>query len=193
MAGTSGSSTPALYFIAILLLIVVIRVRRIITGTRISKARSIAFSAYYVAFAGFLIATSFLYGVPAYLAVLYLAIGAAGLVGANRAVKGSLYFWRAADGSIWAKGGIIIYIIYIAALIARVAIDLVYLPSALSFTTSVSAQAASPTVVEAQIITDCLLAFGSGLLTGRNLRLYTRYTAIERGALTVTETPENFA
>lgn len=183
---STGSENSALAFVAILLLIVVLRIRRIINGTRISKARSIVFSLYYVGFAALLTATSFLNGVSEDYVVLYVAVGAAGFFAAYQAVNRRLTFWRGPDNSIYAKGGIIIYLIYVVALIARVAIDVIYVPSALTFT-FVSSSSVSSTTVLAEIVTDVLVAFGAGLLTARNVRLYQRYVGIEQGKETIPE------
>jgi hypothetical protein len=188
MASSGGSTeTSGLYVVVILLAFIVLRIRRIVNGTRISKARSIAFSIYYIAFASLLIAGSFFDGVSGYYGVIYLAIGVAGFYGAHRAINRRLVFWRGADGSVYAKGGIVIYLIYVVALIARLAIDLVYVPSALTFT--FSSVPLGGTAVAAEIATDALLALGSGLLTGRNVRLYQRYVAIEQGKETIADSP----
>lgn len=188
MSSTGGSSeTSGLYFVAILLLIVIIRIRRVATGTKISKLRSAIYSVYYLGFAGLLIAGSFLTGVSPYYSVVYAAIGAAGLYGAHRVIDKRLVFWRGPDGSIYAKGGLGIYLVYVVALVVRVAIDLVYVPSALDF--SFTATTLTGPAITAEIATDALLAFGSGLLTGRNIRLFRRYVNIERGKETIPDSP----
>lgn len=187
MSSTGSPYSAGATFLVILLLFVIVRIRRIVTGTRISKARSIAYSVYYLGFASFLILGSFLGGVPLYFVAVYAAIGAAGLYGAHRAVNRRLVFWRGADGSVYAKGGIIIYMIYVIALIVRIAIYFIYLPSALTFT--LPFPTLSGTALVAAIATDALLAFGSGLLSGRNIRLYQRYVAIERGEDMIPDSP----
>jgi hypothetical protein len=188
MSSSGGSAeNSAIYVVVILMIFVVLRIRRIISGTRISKARSIAYSIYYVAFASLFMAGSFVSGVPEYYVALYAAIGAVGLYGAHRAVNSRLVFWKGPDGSIYAKGGIVIYLIYVGALIARLGIDVIYVPSALTFT--LSSASLSSTAIFAEVATDALLAFGAGLLTGRNIRLYQRYLAIESGRETVSDSP----
>jgi hypothetical protein len=188
LSSSGGSAeTSATYFVVFLLIVVVLRIRRIINGTRISKVRSILFSMYYVAFASLFMAGSFFSGVPVYYAAVYLAVGAAGLYGAHRGVNRRLVFWKGGDGSIYAKGGIVVYLIYVGALVVRLSIDLIYVPSALTF--ALSSSPLSSTAIVAEIVTDALLAFGSGLLTGRNIRLYQRYVAIENGKETVPNSP----
>jgi len=188
MTSSGGNAaSSATYFVFFLLLIVVLRIRRVISGTRISKARSIAYSIYYAAFASVFMAGSFLSGVPAYYGVADLAVGAVGLYGAHRLVNSRLIFWRASDGSVYSKGGLPIYLIYVAALVIRLSIDLVFVPSALDFT--VSNSTLSSTALIAETATDALLAFGAGLLIGRNIRLYQRYLAIESGKEAIPDSP----
>jgi len=183
LSSSGGAETSVGYIYAIIFLFVAIRIRRVVYGTRISKLRSIAYSIWYVLFAGLLIAGSFLSGVSIFYAGVDAVIYVVAVFAAHRAINSRLVFWRGVDGSIYAKGGMIIYLIYVLGLVVRLAIDFAYVPSALSFSfTSVSL---TSTAIAAEIATDGLLAFGSGLLTGRNVRLYQRYFAIELGRETL--------
>ena len=184
-SGGSGVSFGDVY--AIIFILIAIRIRRIIYGTRISKLRSLVYSVWYVVFAGLLISSSFLTGVSVYYAGIDAAIYVAALFAAHRAIDSRLVFWRGADGSIWAKGGTIIYMIYVLGLVVRLAIDFIYVPSTLSF--SFTSLSLGPTAIAAEIATDALLAFGSGLLTGRNVRLYQRYVGIEKGREVLADPP----
>ncbi len=188
MSSSGSAETSASYVYLFIFLIIAIRIRRVISGAKVSKMRAILYSVWYVAFAGLLIAGSFLTGVSISYAALDGVIYAVAIFGAYRAVNRRLVFWKGGDGSIYAKGGIIIYAIYVAALLVRLTIDFVYVPSALSF--SFSSLSLGSTAINAEILTDVLLAFGSGLLTGRNARLYTRYKAIEQGREKLADLPE---
>jgi hypothetical protein len=188
MSSSGGAETSVSYIYAIIFIFIALRIRRIIYGQKISKVRSLIFSVWYVVFAGLLIAGSFYDGVSIYYAAVDAVIYIAALFAAHRFINRRLVFWRGADGSIYAKGGIIIYLIYVIGLVIRLAIDFIYVPSALSFSfTSVSL---GSTAIAAEIATDALLAFGSGLLTGRNIRLYQRYVAIEQGKETIPDSPQ---
>jgi hypothetical protein len=183
VSSSGGAETSVGYVYAIIFIFIAIRIRRIVYGTRISKVRSVAYSIWYVLFAGLLIAGSFFDGVSILYSAIDAAIFIAAVFAAHKAIDSRLVFWRGVDGSIYARGGIIIYLVYVVGLVVRLVIDFVYVPSALSFDfTSVSL---SSTAIAAEIATDALLAFGSGLLTGRNIRLYQRYVAIERGKETL--------
>jgi hypothetical protein len=97
-----------------------------------------------------------------------------------------VYFWKSSssssstanNSSIFYKGGIIVYLIYVIALIARLSIELIFIgPSAFTF----SVATLSETAILSTAITDILLSFGIGLLVGRNVRVYQRYKLIIQG------------
>jgi hypothetical protein len=190
-SGSSSTDYTSVYiFLGILLLVVIRRLRLVVNGTKVSKVRTVIFSAYYIILALFFTSTSFFYGgASAEDALLYVAIGAAGAYGSYLFSNRRIGFWRGADGSIYYKGAVIIYVIYLVGLIARIAIDLAFIgPQAFTFTLS-SASPLSATAVDAGIITDCLLTLGAGLLVGRNARVMKRYSSIMRGEETVPDTP----
>jgi hypothetical protein len=67
-------------------------------------------------------------------------------------------FWRRSDGSIWYKGGVIIYLIYVAGLVARLSVDfLVIGPSAFTFSFGGNL---SQSALIATTVTDLPLMFG---------------------------------
>jgi hypothetical protein len=188
LSSTSAGSSPALIAVAIIVILVISRVFRNLRGIRVSEARTIFYILFYFAFGGLFIALSFFEGVSNF----YLIPDVIAVIGAylwayhfaDRRIK----FWRTSDGSIWYKGGIIIYIIYVVALIARLSVDfLVIGPSAFSFSTTVVTL--SQTALLGETITDVLLAFGIGLLIGRNVRVYQRYKMIMAGKETAPDMP----
>ncbi|HEV2390369.1 MAG TPA: hypothetical protein VGS04_06550, partial [Nitrososphaerales archaeon] len=155
------------------------------------RGRTRAFSVYYLGFAGLLIAVSVLSGgVSAVYLALYVLVGAAGAYGSYVFSHARIGFWKAADGSIYYKGAIVVYLIYLVGLIARIAIDLAFIgPQAFAFSSSGPSSTLSSTAVYAGIVTDALLSLGAGLLVGRNLRVMKRYDAIVAGKETVPDTP----
>ena len=191
-SGGSGAGYTGVYiFLAILVLIVVRRLRVVTKGSKVSRARTWIFSAYYAILAAFVSLSSFTIGgaSPVY-ALLYVAVGAAGAYGSYLFSDKRISFWKGADGSIYSKGAVVIYLIYVAALVARIAIGIVYIgPQAFSFVATPGAPPPGASAVAAGIVTDCLLAFGAGLLVGRNARVMKRYSLIVQGKETVTETP----
>jgi hypothetical protein len=188
-SGASGGDSSIYIFLGVMILLVLRRFSRVIRGSKVSRGRTIAFAIYYLAFASLLIAVSIeAGGVSPDFLLLYLLVGAVGVYGSYAFSDRRIGFWKAADGSIWYKGAIIVYIIYIVGLIARITIDLVFIgPQAFSFAPTTTTL--SSTAIDAGIVTDLLLALGSGLLTGRNIRVMKRYDAIVAGKEQVSDTP----
>jgi len=189
--GSNADYTSVYLFLGVLLLVVVRRLRLVFKGSKVSKVRAIIFSCYYVVLAFFFTLTSFLYGgATAEDAVLYVAIGAAGAYGSYLFSDRRIGFWKGADGSIYYKGAVIIYVIYLVGLVARIAIDLAFIgPQAFTFTLSPSSASLSASAIDAGILADCLLTLGAGLLVGRNARVLKRYAAIVQGKETLPDTP----
>jgi len=190
----SGANDSSVYiFLGILILLVIRRFSRVIRGTKVSVGRTILFSIYYLGFAGLLIAVSVVAGgVSAVELILYALVGALGAYGSYTFSDRRIGFWKAADGSIYYKGAIIVYLVYIAGLFARIAIDLAFIgPQAFTFSFGGASPALSSTAIDAGIATDVLLSLGVGLLVGRNLRVMKRYDAIMAGKEAVTDTPPN--
>jgi len=161
----------------------------VMKGSKVSKGRAIGFAVYYVAFAGVFLVSSFLNGVPAYLSPLYVAVGAVAAYGSYRFTDRRIVFWKDSDGSVWMKGAIIIYVIYVVGLVTRVSITLLFLgPAAFNFAVP-GAAALSPAEVNATTATDLLLVFGVGLLLGRTTRTLRRYSLILQGKEQVPDSP----
>jgi hypothetical protein len=191
-SGNSNVDYASVYiFLGVLLLVVVRRLSLVLKGTKVSKVRTVVFSAYYVILAFFFTLTSFFYGgATAQDAALYLAVGAAGAYGSYLFSDRRIGFWKGADGSIYYKGAVIIYMIYLVGLVARIAIDLAYIgPQAFTFSTLPGATPLSTSAADAGILTDSLLTLGAGLLVGRNARVMKRYSSIVQGKETVPDTP----
>lgn len=191
-SGGSNADYSSVYiFLGILMLLVIRRFTRVIRGSQVSKVRTFVFSIYYLGFAGLLIAVSVVAGgVSTADLVLYALVGAVGAYGSYIFSDARIGFWKAADGSIYYKGAIVVYIIYIVGLFARIAIDLAFIgPQAFTFSFSGASPTLSSTAIDAGIATDVLLSLGVGLLIGRNLRVMKRYGAIVAGKEAVTDTP----
>lgn len=191
-SGGSGVGMGGVYVVVgLIFLLVVRRMVRVFRGTRVSISRTIGFSIYYLAFAAFLIAISyFAGGISVTDLAVYALIGAAGLYGSYLFSNRRIGFWKTPDGSIYYRGAVIIYIVYLIAFVARMTIDVVLIgPQAFTFSFTGAPGAASPTAIDAGIATDCLLSLGSGLLIGRNIRVAGRYRQILAGREEVPDTP----
>lgn len=168
-------------------------------GTKVSVKKTIIFSTYYLGIASFLVYNSFLTGgVPFVYVVPYSAIVIAAGYCSYRYSKRILSFRKLpnSDGSstIYSSGGLAIYLLYIAALIVRSAINFIFIGSEkfyfnnqqeaiLENSNSSSAILIMPplvhtdpaTTILAFTATDILLMVGAGLLIGRNARVLKYY------------------
>ena len=160
------------------------RAYRNYVGVKVTRARTIGYTIFYFVFGAFFVAVSFFEGVSLLYSIpdaLFLAVAA---VGSYRFADRRISFWKTSDGSVYYKGGIIIYFIYVIGLVARIGIELVLIgPSAFTF---VPGETLSQTAILGTTITDMLLTFGIGLLVGRNIRVYRRYNLIEEGKDSIT-------
>jgi hypothetical protein len=188
LSSSSAGTSSALIFVAIIVLLVVSRIFRNLRGIKVSEGRTIFYIIFYFVFGGIFIALSFFEGVSYLYLIPDVAAAVFAFYSAYHFADRRIKFWKGPDGSIWYKGGIVIYLIYVVALIARLAVDfLVIGPSAFSFSRTIVAL--SPTALFGETVTDALLAFGIGLLIGRNIRVYQRYKSIIAGKETVSEMP----
>jgi hypothetical protein len=110
---------------------------------------------------------------------IYAAIFAAVAFGSYHYSNRVLDFWRAPDGSVYMKGGMVLLAFYVAALVSRLAISTTF--GGESFGSLQPGANASPDSALAAIVLDALLVAGAGLLVGRNARIIRRFRAISSG------------
>jgi hypothetical protein len=184
---SSGSSQTVLLIFAIIILSALRRTYNMHRGTRFSMARTVLFLAVYVGIGLVFSGTSFYEGVPLVLAPVYALVLAGAAATSYMYSDRRVTFWRSSDGSIYFRGGVILYIIYLVGLVVRLTIDYVVIgPNVFSLTPVLTLNG---TALYATIATDLLLMFGVGLLAGRNLRVLRRYQRIERGEDTIPDSP----
>ena len=183
-----------IFTLVIMAFIITLRIRNAIRGTKVDIKKAIIFSVYFVAVASFLIYNSFLVGgVPFTSVIAYLAVAVAAVYYSYRYSKRALSFWELPTGYhgtnstiTYAKGGLSIYILYIAALSIRIVINFLFIGSdKLYFNNQLPANETtaatilitpllrtnSTTTLLAFIATDILLIVGAGLVVGRNARI----------------------
>ena len=163
--------------------------RRIINGTKISVARTIGFSAYYVVFGALVLSGSFL-TIPHEYLLAYPVVFVVTFLLAFELARRRLIFWKASDGSIYSKGGVPIYLFYIAGLVARIAIGYIYIGPNFLFYAPTTTSTLSGAAISATIATDLILVAGVGLLFGRNMRILRKYLSIKSGRETLESLPE---
>ncbi|HVX03332.1 MAG TPA: hypothetical protein VHA09_09285 [Nitrososphaera sp.] len=92
-------------------------------------------------------------------------------------------FWKTQDGSIYFKGVTIIYLVYLAAMLARHLINVTIVKaSASSLSNIFTLSGGAP---DGAIATDVLLLLGVGLLFGRGTKALKRYQMIGQGEETL--------
>lgn len=188
IAGDSSNGT--LYFLLIIILVMLFRVRRMYGGVRISIGRTLGYSAFYLVFGGLVLSSSFFLPIPVVYFVLYPILFAATFLVAFELARRRIVFWRSSDGSVYSKGGLPIYFIYILGFVARIAIGYEFLgPNFLfSFTPTESLSGAA---ITATIATDLLFTAGIGLLFGRNMRILRKYLAVQSGKEQIKSTADD--
>lgn len=181
MSSSTGASSTIYLIYALLLVIVLRRLVRTVRGMRANRARTIAYSLYYIGFAAVLVASSFVSGVATYYAAAYAGLGILAAYGSYRFSDSRMGFWKGEDGFVYFKGAAVIYVVYVIGLLARLGIDVLFIgPQAFEFAAQGS-PALTNGAIDSEIVTDLLLSFGAGLLVGRNLRVLRRLSLIEHG------------
>ncbi|MDA4136302.1 MAG: hypothetical protein OK449_04795 [Thaumarchaeota archaeon] len=189
MSSTSqgpGSGETVVIFLVVIVLLMLRRVYRSYNGMRFSASRTVAYAIFYVILGSFFSILSFFEGVSPLFAFPYAAVLLAAVAFSYRFSDRRISFWKGGDGSVYFKGGVALYLIYVVAFIARISIDVAVFGS--NFLT-VTAQTLTSTALYATIATDLLLMFGVGLLIGRNARVIRRYKGIEEGKEPLPDSP----
>lgn len=165
-------------------IIIIIRIRKVLQGTKISIRKSVLFSAYFVIISFFLIYNSFSLDMPITYAILYSIAGALYTYISYVHSKKSLLFWKQ-DSSYYVKGGLILYLLYVVALSIRIAINFLFVGyqevmlnqqgDIITINRPIVSISTPELRLLSLIITETLLVVGVGLLVGRNLRVMKYY------------------
>jgi hypothetical protein len=148
-------------------------------GTIFSMTRTFVYAGIYVTLGVAFSALSFVEGVSYLMVVPEIAIVAAAAYASYRYSDSRISFWKTDEGSLFFRGGIGIYLIYLAGFLTRLAIDVAFVgPSMFDFTSIIQLSGAA---LYASMASDLLLTLGVGLLIGRNVRVTKRYRLIQRG------------
>jgi hypothetical protein len=189
LPSSSSGYISSIYIVAFVIsfvitsIIIVIRIRKVLQGTKISIRKSVLFSAYFVIISFFLIYNSFSLDMPVTYTILYAIAGALSTYISYMHSKKSLLFWKQ-DSSHYVKGGSLLYFLYVVALSIRIAISFLFvgyqevMPNRQGDITTISRPIVSTTSelrLLSLIVTDTLLVVGVGLLIGRNLRVMKYY------------------
>jgi hypothetical protein len=183
-----------LFTLVITTIIIIFRIKKAIQGTKVNVKKTIIFSAYFVAISSFLVYNSFLVGgVPVVYALPYFTVVVAAAYCSYIYSKRTLSFLKLPtdDGNsvIYVKGGLPIFLLYVAALTIRIAINLLFIGSEKLYFNNQQTILGNGTVTDimpmvhidagttvlALTITDLLLIVGAGLVVGRNASVLKYY------------------
>jgi hypothetical protein len=185
-----GVDISAIYLVifiisfAITSVILVIRIRKVLQGTKISIRKSILFSAYYIAITSFLIYNSFSLSVPVTYAIPYALAALVSTYVSYVYSKRNLLFWKQDSINVYVKGGIVLYLLYVMALSIRIAINFLFIgyqevtlnqQGDIITINRPMINTTSELTTLSLIVTDFLLVLGAGVLLGRNLRVMKYY------------------
>jgi hypothetical protein len=167
-------------------IIIAIQLRKNLKGTKINIKKSTIFLIYYILIVSYLIYNSFSTGVPLTYLLPYVMIIILSGYYSYWYSKRNLLFWRDNDNNLYAKGGLLIYLIYITALVVRIAINLVFIGyQEVNFTESGNIVIINHPLVHmgfktriiSLIVTDLLITIGTGMLIGRYARVMEHFTS----------------
>jgi len=148
-------------------------------GTIFSMTRTFVYAGVYVTLGVAFSALSFVEGVSYFMVIPEIAILTVAMYASYKYTDGRISFWKTPEGSLFFRGGIGIYLIYLAGFLTRLAIDVAFVgPSMFDFASMVQLSGAA---LYASMASDLLLTLGVGLLIGRNVRVTKRYHLIQRG------------
>jgi hypothetical protein len=178
----SSQQLTIIVSLAITASIILFRLKKVRSGTRITAVRIVGFLIIYLVVVIFVVSTSFLLrGIQIAYLIPYFTVLCLTTYGSYRYSNNILKFWKGQDGSIYVKGGFILYLIYVGALTPRIILDFIFVPQGYFYVN----QAQQLVTVNVSTLTwpvvvsvDLLLMFGAGLLVGRNMRLLRRYSRI---------------
>jgi hypothetical protein len=169
---------------AITSVILVVRIRKMLQGTKISIRKSILFSAYYIAITSFLIYNSFSLAVPVTYAIPYALAALISTYVSYVYSKRNLLFWKQDSINVYVRGGIVLYLLYVMALSIRIAINFLFIgyqevtlnqQGDIITINRPMINTTSEFTTLSLIVTDFLLVLGAGVLLGRNLRVLKYY------------------
>ena len=186
---TSNAETYYIFVAVIFVALVRIGWRTIanLKGTVFSLARTILYAGIYVTLGVAFSALSFFEGVPYLVALPEIVIVTVAALWSYKYSDRRVSFWKSDGGSLYFRGGIAVYLIYLVGFLTRLSIDITFIgPSMFNFGSII--QLSGPALY-ASMASDLLLTLGVGLLVGRNVRVARRYNMIQRGAETALSVP----
>jgi hypothetical protein len=168
------ASSQLLIFGLVIVMVLIFRFRKILSGGPVNKNRIILTTVSYFGISTLTVYSSFQVGVSVWYVFVYVGM----LIGAtylsNRFVGNTIKIWKADDGKIHAKGGSIPYIIWIAGLVSRFTLGYVFIGPDYFMTPYGTQKTLDTFAVHITLVVDLIMMLGVGALSGRNLQLISK-------------------
>jgi hypothetical protein len=180
---SSLTTVSVLVAIIIIAVIAVSKIRKTLKGWKVRRKPIFAVTLLYLGFAFYFTLSSFFIGIPILYLIVYVAAFIISQFASYHYADRSLSFWKTPDGSVYSKGGLAIHIVYIASVVLRFAISLIFIGSgSFQFHIIESPQVVSKSdiIIMAIVTVDAFMITGMGLLVGLNRRLLKRYRLIKQ-------------
>ena len=191
MSSTTISASETFYALIAVVLLAVARIGwrtfANFKGTVFSHARTVLYAVVYVTLGIVFSALSFFQGVSILVAVPEVALVLAAGFWSYKYTDKRISFWKSKNGSLYFRGGIGVYLIYLVGFLTRLAISATFIGTSM-FDFGSLVQLNGPALY-ASMASDLLLTLGVGLLIGRNIRVTERYQRIQSGEEAVPPAP----
>jgi hypothetical protein len=165
------TSSQILIFVAVIVIVLIFRFRRILSGGPVSKNKIIVTTILYFGISALTVYSSFQIGVSSWYVFAYAAV----LIGAtclsHRFVGGAIKIWKSDDGKTHAKGGSIPYVIWMVGLVSRFVLGYVFIGPNYLMTGYGTQKTLDAFSVQITLVVDLIMMLGVGALAGRNLQL----------------------
>ncbi|HJW20132.1 MAG TPA: hypothetical protein VJ571_06205 [Candidatus Nitrosotalea sp.] len=168
-----------LIFVVMIVVVLVFRFRKIVSGGPVNKNKIIFSMISYFAISMFAVFSSFQAGVSYWYVFAYVGVLMGATYLSHRHVDKSIIIWKADDGKIHAKGGNVPYVIWVIGLVSRFILGYAFLGSNYLTASFSVQQNLSPFDIEITLVVDLIMMLGVGALAGRNLRLISKLKSFQ--------------
>ena len=167
-------SSQIVIFLLVLVIVMVFRFRKMLSGGPVNKNRIIISTVSYFGISLLAVFSSFQVGVPTWYIFAYAGM----LVGAtyisHRFVGKKIIIWKADDGKIHAKGGNIPYVIWLVGLVSRFILGYTFIGPDYFMTAYGAPKTLDVFAVHITLVVDLIMMLGVGALAGRNIQLLSK-------------------
>jgi hypothetical protein len=168
------TNSQILIFAVVIVIVLVFRFRKIISGGPVNKNRIILSTISYFFISMLTVFSSFQMGVSTWYVFAYAGILVSAAYLSHRHVDKAVVVWKADDDKIYAKGGNIPYVVWIAGLVTRFVLGYVFLGSDYLLSSYGIQKNLSAFAIEITLVVDLIMMLGVGALAGRNIRLVSK-------------------